>query len=508
MYWRRTWLRPEPYPLCKPIELPDGMLVSHQIMAPVRYIKSAIYKQVCYEGAYPMLNTNMGMVIDQFAAPLPVVHESWVDYTRDNVRGSFSYSVLAIVYAILVSFVVTWFLTIFVLTNYTIKPSYLLRTSTFLSSIYMLVVVVKSIVTLHTQQRDGYLHGPKLLDSINNSLAINIIDLIVVLLLQINQVQVIMRIFLRQKDKRMTFFIGVVASIASQVIWAVAKFHRFDKDDEAGEILPTFIYLVRIVIGLCYAVIISVFLLVKINYIVANKKIWLLLLLTFILIYSPVAFFIADVANSFVYELSEVFSVVTYVVCVVIPWEWCNKFNVIMKAKEKEGVLGRRFYEDELYELDRFELFVEEETEEENGATPDADDEESGNNVSRRQKNRSLDSSSDTEESPAIPKQARRESASAPPTVTPSGAKGLLRNFLALTDTIIAAGFAIPRSVSVSTQSSDRRPLNAHLNAMHTAFSHRDESDDEMDLGVQASNRRNLFVYSRKEVVVDFSEEE
>ena len=63
---------------------------------------------------------------------------------------------------------------------------------------------------------------------------------------------------------------------------------------------------------------------------------------------------------------------VNYVIGVVIPWEWCNKFNLIMKAKEKEGVLGRRFYEDELYELDRFELFVEEQMpeDEDNGDTP------------------------------------------------------------------------------------------------------------------------------------------
>ncbi|KAK7678628.1 hypothetical protein QCA50_018351 [Cerrena zonata] len=39
---------------------------------------------------------------------------------------------------------------------------------------------------------------------------------------------------------------------------------------------------------------------------------------------------------------------------------------MIMKIKEKEGVLGRKFYEDEMYELDRFELFVEQDTDNEN----------------------------------------------------------------------------------------------------------------------------------------------
>lgn len=444
---------------------------------------------MCYEDSFPMLNTNVGWVIDKFSIPLPVVSESWVDYTRHNIRGSFSYSVVLIIYALLISFVVIWFLTIFVLTNYTIKPSYLLRGLTILSSIYMLLVVVKSIVMLHDQQRSGYLHGPKLLDMINNNLAMNILDLIVVLFLQVNQVQVIMRIFLRQRDKRMTFFIGVCALIASQVIWGVSKFHQFDPDDEAGEILPTFIYLVRIVIGLCYAAIISIFMLTKIKHIMANRNIWLLLLLTFILIYSPVAFFIADVSNSFVYELSEVFSVLTYVIGVVLPWEWCNKFNEIMKAKEKEGVLGRKFYEDEIYELDRLELFVE-------------DDDESDTEDDHHPENRP----DHTEPKP-------------PPDEPPTKGKTILsalreskRAFLTLTDTVIAAGFAIPRSVSVSTLTAEQKQPNDHLNTMDEAIMRlQTEQARASETSRQVShvadtlvtNRRNLYLYAPKEVVIE-----
>ena len=110
------------------------------------------------------------------------------------------------------------------LTNYTIKPSWLLKTSTILSTVYILVVVIKSILILHGQQRDGYLHGAKLLSELNDYNPIQIIDLIVVLLLQINQVQIIMRIFQRQKDKRMALLIGIVATLASQVIWALHNF--------------------------------------------------------------------------------------------------------------------------------------------------------------------------------------------------------------------------------------------------------------------------------------------
>ncbi|KAK6205474.1 PalH/RIM21-domain-containing protein [Scheffersomyces amazonensis] len=530
MYWRNSWSEGQMYPSCMHLTLDEGMLVSHDLYSPVQYIKQFIYHQVCYQHEIPMLNTNTGLVIDKFSQPLPIVKESWRDFTRNNARGSFAYSVVSIIYALSVSGVITWFLTIFVLTNYTIRPSIILQASTLLSSVYILVVVIKSIIILHDQQRDGYLHGAKLLDNINANSAVNILDLIVVLLLQINQVQVIMRIFSRQRDKRLTFLVGLVASITSQVIWAVTKFHTFPDNNEAGDILPAFIYLVRIAMGLCYAAIISGFQISKIHYIIANKSIWLISLLTFILIYSPVAFFIADVSNAFVYELSEIFSVVTYVICVVIPWEWCNKFNVIMKLKEKEGVLGRRFYEDELYELDRFELFVEEDTDIDEQNSNDNDNDDNDNDNSHDHNDNSNENSQDNNNDGD--RQIEGDSDNNQDTPFTRAKKVLealnkTKNaFISITDGIIAAGFAIPRSVSIST-SNEAKSRNNHMEEIAAQLSNSrfiqptnettataTVSNVETNTTVQQAqpsgtrNRRNVYVYSRKEVVIDFSDEE
>ncbi|KAI5967945.1 RIM21 [Candida margitis] len=341
-----------------------------------------------------------------------------------------------------------------------------------------------------------------------------------------------MRLFQRQKDKRLTFYVGCVASLTSQVIWGVAQFRYFAENNEAGDILPAFIYLVRIAMALCYAAIITVYFLSKIQIIVANRRIWLLTLLTLILIYSPVAFFIADVSNAFIYELSEVFSVVNYVIGVVIPWEWCNKFNLIMKAKEKEGVLGRRFYEDESYELDRFELFVEEQMPLEDDNDHDDADESDGtsNNpgdvdathVGRERHNNT--------HSPGMAHGSTGELA----TQELSTARKVLnalqtskQAFLALTDNIIAAGFAIPRSVSVSTQSFTGRSRNSHQVDHNDSIDHRarsfnvgaGRSSAEHDVqaipsefntasSTTSRNRRNVYVYAKKEVVVDLSSQE
>lgn len=533
MYWRYEDFDEKVYPGCKPLLLPFGLLISDNSKFGVELASEINYQQRCYESSAPMLNTNNGLMLNNFAVSLPMINQTWQDFTNHGAKGSFAYSVVTVIYSISILAVITWFLNLFVATNYTIKPSLLLRASTTLSSIYLLITVIMAIIELHKQQAEGFLHGAMLFDSINSNIALSVIDLIAVFLLQINQVQVIMRIFLRQKDKRMTFFVGVLASITSQVLWAISQFHSFSDDSEAGDILPAFQYLVRIAMGACYAALISVFILTKINYILANKDIWLITLLTIILIYGPVAFFIADVSNAWVYDLSEIFSVVTYDICVVIPWEWCNKFNSIMKAKEKEGVLGRKFYEDELYELDRFELFVDEE----DGNNQNRDDQNDngndnnngnnnngGNNTNSIKPHRSLDDDDNLGFLRIYNSYRRTKDA-----------------FLNITDNVIAFGLGIPRSASVFTgtpvsgnngdmfhlESMSRRHGNPNgnsitenhvnpnirfdrsANGMHrTTNSSGRRNANTANNANESNNRRDVFVYSTREVIIDVPDDE
>lgn len=502
MFWRYTGYE-KVYDLCKQISLPDGVLISHDFDRAVKYVAQATFRQKCFEGSTPMLNTNINLVMNTFSQPLPVVKASWSEYTLQPNDGVFVYSVVPIVYSISILAVITWFLTLFVITNYTIKPSLVLRASAFLSSAYMLITVVKSIVILNAQQRQGYLHGEALLEHINLLTYLNAIDMVTTLLLQINQVQVVMRLFLRQSDKRLIFFVGVLASAASQTLWCLSKFHSFEGQEEAGQIIRAFTYLIRIATSISYAAIFTAFVSTKIKTIAAHRNIWAITLLTLVFIYAPVAFFVADVSSTWVYELSEVFSVVTYVICVVIPWEWCNKYNVIRKIKEKEGVLGRRFHEDELYELDRFELFVEEE-----------DDDASDTNHTSSDGTRHGSSSDDTghgfstkTRNSEVLDMAKFETEAARPTGMARFSNGLFKvrnRFLDITDKIIATGLAIPRSVSVGSAHTpafhfDRRP---HEHSIGTDRPRTVAFEDEQ----HTRNGRDVFVYSTRDVVINIDD--
>ncbi|SGZ56783.1 CIC11C00000000560 [Sungouiella intermedia] len=500
MFWRASSASVT-YDLCQPVTLPEGVLISHDFDKQVRYIRSATFHQKCYMGSTPMLNTNVNLVMNTFSQPLPIVKHSWEQFTLHPSRGVFIFSVVPIIYSISISAVVTWFLTIFVLANYTIKPSLLLKASTLMLLIYMLITVIGSIIVLHGQQRQGYLHGAALLDHINQQVYLNVIDMLVVFLLQVNQVQVVMRLFSRQSDKRLIFLVGLVASLASQTLWSITKFHNFDNDDEVGKILPAFTYLIRIAMSISYAALFTAFLLTKVRTLFAHKGIWPISLLTLVFIYAPVAFFIADVSSAWVYELSEIFSVVTYVVCVVIPWEWCNKYNIIRKMIEKEGVLGRRFHEDEICELDRFELFVEEESDSDAGDVGDEGSQllshRSGESTSRR-----------LEQNISKSLEMPHESTTTPYNRLVNGMWVLRDRFLDITDKIIATGLAIPRSVSVS--SNNATSPNFHFDRNGSAEvvepSTRSRTVVFADGENPGRNRRDVFVYSTKDVCINLDD--
>lgn len=533
MLWRNQELR-HVYDLCKPFQLPLGLLISHDFDKPVKYIRQAIYHQNCYRGHTPMLDVNSNLVLNAPVQPLPMVMHLWHEFTRSSVGGSFVYSVVPIVYSIAISAVITLFLTIFVITNYSIKPSLLLKSSTVLSSAYMLILVVKSIVVLHNQQKDGFLHGEDLLHRVNTSIYLSIIDLIVVLLLQVLQVQVVMRLFLRQSDKRITFFVGLGAAITSQTLWGITRFHNFSHDAEAGKIIPALTYLVRIAMGMFYAAIFTAFLLIKIRHIAANRNIWLISFLTFVFIYAPVAFFIADISNAWVYGLSEIFSVVTYVVCVVMPWEWCNKYNIIQRVMEKEGVLGRRFYEDELYELDRFELFVEDERSDAFLQSSNGSRASQATLTTRRtQRTPALGSglglltNTTKFSSPSmhsLSEQKRKEEEESQSLLHPRFTMERLTNglilwkdrFFDVTDRIIATGLDIPRSVSTGSPlhlPPDRRPSDVAPFLRHPSRNvgpSRSRTSNSRAVSFSETDtrhRRDVYLYSTRDVVLDLDTE-
>jgi hypothetical protein len=394
---------------------------------------------------------------------LPVMQANWEAFLLTET-GGFKYSVYPLFYSLTVSTVICIFLAIIVFTNHTQRPSWLLRISSFLGTVNLVILLGRAIAELGTQHDLGFASGEKLLDELQKDYTFSIIDFIFVLLAQFAQVQLIMRLFNRVKEKRVGFVLGGTLSISAQVMWGVSTFSTFDEEGESDiTILPAFTYLLRIALAMMYCGLIIIYGIGKRRYIF-HRDLILLTILTFITINFQFGFFVADIADVWVSELSEVFNTTIYLSVTVIPWEWINRVHTIERHQQTEGILGRPVYEDEYDAMARYEIITH-------------DDNENGHQ--------------DEGEVPTPP-----GSRGQTPLQFASHKLGQkLKNSLVqtsnallyFTDQVIAYGLAVPRSVSANSSTKvEESRKKKQLNPV----------------------RREVFVYSKKEVVCDSDNEQ
>lgn len=471
MIWRYAPLR-DHYYVCDGISLNEGYIMINHPTKELQLVQNGKFTPVCYNEG-PVLSTFKKLGIEL----LPELDEGWRAYTATSY-GNFKYSVYPIIYSLTVSTVMAIFLTIIVFTNHTQRPSWLLRLGSLLASINLIILIVRAIVLLNAQHQIGISDGEKLLDDLQSNEVFNVIDFVFVLVAQFAQVQIIIRLFSRVKEKRVSFILGGTLSICAQVIWGVSTFSKFDQTKDSDiSILPAFTYLLRIALATMYSGLIIIYAVGKRNYIF-QRSIILLTMLTFLVINLQVAFFITDISNIWVSELSEIFNTTIYVSVTVIPWEWINRVHALERHEQREGVLGRPVYEDEYKDIARYEIIDNNlNNENENGA---GDNEPGQANVNERSGSTNVNTPNVTE-NPNTKNNIKHKIKNTFSHTTNS--------LLYFTDQVIAYGLAVPRSVSVSStaRENEQREKRQRLNNV---------------------NRKEVYIYSKKEVVVDSDNEE
>lgn len=330
------------------------------------------------------------------------------------------------------------------------------------------------------QHAIGISDGEKLLDDLQSNEVFNILDFIFVLIAQFAQVQIIIRLFSRVKEKRVSFILGGTLSICAQVIWGVSTFSQFDQTDDSDiSILPAFTYLLRIALATMYSGLIIIYSFGK-RYYIFQRSLILLTVLTFLVINLQIAFFITDIANIWVSELSEIFNTTIYVSATVIPWEWINRVHALERHEQREGVLGRPVYEDEYKDIARYEIL---------DNNINTENENTNNN-----NNNNDGDQGDHEPSQAGPNDRSNRNTPNVGEESSSNIKDKIKNtfsnttntLLYFTDQVIAYGLAVPRSVSVSSTARENEQREKR----------------------QKANNKEVYIYSKKEVVVDSDNEE
>ncbi|AGO12159.1 AaceriAEL202Cp [[Ashbya] aceris (nom. inval.)] len=352
--WRYSPI-PHNYSSCRPMELGPGIAVGAW---------DGLWARA--QSAEFLAATDMGdPVYSAFmryedSAPLHgVVAADWATYVAGDFNGGpFKYSIFPILYSFTASLVITLGLTVIVFFNVRTKPHRgvpkLLRVAAVLACGNLLTFVVRAMMQLGRDHAEGVVPMNHILDMLWTDTAFNTVDIVAVLILQLCQVQTVMRFFTRFQEKRLISLCGILLAVVSQVLWAIPPFseavsnHFMPLDDDKDmDVLPPFVYLVRIAQAGSYASFVLMHIFVKKKLCVQSVQMFLLTVLTVVVVVLQPAFFIADVTNVWIDNLSEIFSTTCYMGSTVIVWEWSNRLSILEARRQAQSILGRPVYEDE-----------------------------------------------------------------------------------------------------------------------------------------------------------------
>lgn len=351
--WQYPYIYQDSYGACDLIRLNPGLIISSNPEIVSLISSKSEYHAWCSKNMI-LASTLNEKLRDGGLERLPVLDHRWDDFVSSEYH--FLYTVYPIIYSLSCCTFICCFLALILFTKQYMrshKPTVLIKLSTLSTGLYVLSIYIYSAIMLYKQRDYLISSGDLLIMKMQQKIAFNVVDLVVVIMLQLSQVQIIMRLFPRRREKRFTFIAGLLLSISSQTMWSIAFFlpsgERFGTDpdyDSSIAILPLFVYLLRIAMSMLYTCLFVVYFFNKRQYIF-NPKVLPLTVFTFIIMNSSFAIFIADISNIWMNELSELFNVTAYVVINVVSWEFINRIILLEKFEQKKGILGRQFYDEE-----------------------------------------------------------------------------------------------------------------------------------------------------------------
>lgn len=338
---------------CQPQVMGSGILIGNILPNVALFVEKVTFRSFC-EHDYPVYNA-VRFNGPHFQYPA-LQQEDWQHYissVEQEQSGSFSYGIYPVILSFTSNFVMTVFLTLLSFINIKGKrykrAALLLKVGSTISSVNIVIFVTYALKQLNSEHdRNGVTTTEGIMELFYERLVYSILDLISFFLLQLCQVMIVTRLFYRDSEKRMTFFLGVLLVLAANVLWSIPQFAKTDEiQRDRWEILSPFVYLLRIAVAASYASTIISYGILKRRYCLASSQMAILSLITALVVLLQPALFLADVSNVWLSGVGELFNSTCYVGSTSIVWEWLERLAVVRKKEEAQSILGRPIFEDE-----------------------------------------------------------------------------------------------------------------------------------------------------------------
>ena len=224
-------------------------------------------------------------------------------------------------------------------------------------AISLTIATADTFVAAQHQYDFGFMNANALRDEVLGSLEIRITRVISDVFLWLAQVQTLIRLFPRHKEKVLIKWIGFALILFDSLFSCLNSFmiNTIHQPRQFEDAIPALSYLFELAMGLLYAAWVIYYSLTKHRYAFYHEKmhsISLIAILSLVAILTPVVFFVTDVSNPDVAGWGDYFRWVGAAAASVVVWEWVERIEALERDEKKDGVLGREIFDgDEMLDV-------------------------------------------------------------------------------------------------------------------------------------------------------------
>ena len=225
-------------------------------------------------------------------------------------------------------------------------------------AVSLTIATADTFQVARTQYISGYMDADSLRRAVLQSVEIRVTRVVSDIFLWLAQVQTLIRLFPRHKEKVLIKWIGFALILFDSLFSCLNSFLVKATEHQPGQFqdaIPALSYLFELALGLLYAAWVMYYSATKRRYAYYHSKmrsITLIACLSFIAILTPVVFFVTDVSNNDVAGWGDYFRWVGAAAASVVVWEWVERIEALERDEKKDGILGREIFDgDEMLDV-------------------------------------------------------------------------------------------------------------------------------------------------------------
>ena len=201
------------------------------------------------------------------------------------------------------------------------------------------------------QYKEGFIDAMELRNQVVAGMEIKVSRIISDIFIWLAQVQTLIRLFPRHKEKVIIKWVGFALILLDIAFSSVNSFGPYDTTRRPARFdtaIPALSYLFQLSLSMLYAAWVMYYAVTKRRYafyhsMMCNMSV--VALLSVIAILTPVVFFITDIANYTIAGWGDYFRWVGAAAASVIVWEWVERIEALEREERKDGILGREIYD-------------------------------------------------------------------------------------------------------------------------------------------------------------------